>query len=198
MPRHRSARTLLAALAVLLLTATAAQAQSVEDAVATFEYTKNMHPQGFSERANPPGGPNPNSDLAFWGRDAFQGHYQGFRIIDISDHEDPVEVINYQDCLGDQGDLVVYRNILVRTWNSPATATATCGGELVGQNFEGLHMFDISDPTSPELVGSVPMMGPIHFLTVDPPSSAAGTYSMTSANFGPRRRSAGSPVRSPW
>jgi hypothetical protein len=185
MPGHRPVRTLLAASIVLLLTATAAQAQTIEDAVATFDYTKNMHPQGFSERANPPGGPNPNSDLAFWGRYAFQGHYQGFRIIDISDPENPTEVINYQDCLGDQGDLIVYGDILVRSWNSPATASATCGGQLVGQDFEGLHIFDISDITSPQLVGSVPMMGPIHLLTVDPPSSAAGTYSMTSANFGP-------------
>ena len=186
MSSTRLALAVVAASTVALLTATAASAQTpVDEAVATFDYTKNMHPLGFSERANPPGGPNPNSDLTFWGQYAFQGHYQGFRIIDISDPEDPVEVVNYTDCLGDQGDLVVYGDILVRSWNSPATATSTCGGALVGQDFEGLHIFDISDPTSPELVGAVPMMGPIHLLTVDAPSPAAGTYSMTSANFGP-------------
>ena len=185
MSRH-AVRMLVIALVGLMLTATAAVAQTpVDDAVSTFDYTKNLKPRGISERANPPGGPNPNSDLAFRGNYAFQGHYQGFRIIDISNPVKPTEVVNYQDCLGDQGDLIVYGDILVRSWNSPATATSTCGGELVGQDFEGLHIFDISDLTDPQLVGSVPMMGPIHLLTVDPPSSAAGTYSMTSANFGP-------------
>jgi hypothetical protein len=53
------------------------------------------------------------------------------------------------------GDLVVYRDILVRSWNSPAPAGATCDGEPVPTGFEGLHIFDISDLSDPELIGSV-------------------------------------------
>jgi hypothetical protein len=31
-----------------------------------------------------------NSDLAFWGRLAFAGDYEGFRVIDVADPEAPV------------------------------------------------------------------------------------------------------------
>ena len=51
--------------------------------------------------------------------------------------------------------MIVWENLLVRSWNSPATATSSCDGELVGAGFEGLHVFDISDPSDPDLVGSV-------------------------------------------
>lgn len=139
---------------------------SVGDAVSTFAYTMNMHPQGFSERAVPldntvAGQGRFNSDLAFWGNMAVQGHYNGFRLIDISDPENPVEIINYTDCVGDQGDVLIWENLIIRSWNSPvsagAAATASCGGQLVGQGFEGLNIFDVSDPTNPVLIKNLRM-----------------------------------------
>ena len=55
-----------------------------------------------------------------------------------------------------QGDVVVYGNILVRSWDSATSAagaaTQSCGGTLVGQGFEGIHIFDITDPTNPVMV----------------------------------------------
>ena len=149
-----------AALALLMLLPAAASAQnpSVRDAVSTFEYTQNMHPMGYSPFANTPNLPGQtftaNSDLAFQGKYAFQGHYIGFRIIDISAPANPREV-SFTDCNGNQGDLVVYGDILVRSWNSPAPAGATCDGQSVPTGFEGLHIFDISNVRDPELVGSV-------------------------------------------
>jgi hypothetical protein len=95
-----------------------------------------------------------NSDLAFWGKIAFQGNYDGFRVIDISSPARP-EVISHPSCTGDQGDIVVWEDVLVRSWNSPAPAGATCDGEPVPEGFEGLHVFDISDLTDPQLVGSL-------------------------------------------
>ncbi|HEX5859853.1 MAG TPA: hypothetical protein VFY91_17230, partial [Microbacterium sp.] len=145
--------------ALMLLPATASsQKPSVRDAVSTFEFTQNMHPMGYSPFANTPNLPGmtftANSDLAFQGKYAFQGHYIGFRIIDISSSANPREV-SFTDCNGNQGDLVVYGDILVRSWNSPAPAGATCDGEPVPTGFEGLHIFDISNVRNPELVGSV-------------------------------------------
>jgi hypothetical protein len=146
------------ALLVLLPASASAQKPSVRDAVSTFEYTQNMHPMGFSPFANTPNLPGQtftaNSDLAFQDKYAFQGHYIGFRIIDISSSANPREV-SFTDCNGNQGDLVVYGDILVRSWNSPAPAGATCDGEPVPTGFEGLHIFDISNVRNPELVGSV-------------------------------------------
>jgi len=174
------------AVLALMLPGTA-QAQPPE-AVSTYEYTKNMHPMGHSSRI--PVGGRFNSDLAFWGKTAYQGTYEGFRIIDITERDNPVEINNYAECspgstAGNQGDVIVWENLLVRSWNSPASATASCDGELVGQGFEGLHVFDISDPLDPDLVGSVEMAGLPNLVTVDPPSAAAGSYEASGAAFGP-------------
>ena len=99
-----------------------------------------------------------NSDLAFQGKYAYQGTYTGFRIIDIENPADPMQVVNYTGCTVGQGDIVVYRNILVRSWDSPVSAggaaTQACGGTLVGQGFEGIHIFDITDPANPVMVTS--------------------------------------------
>src|ERR687897_1872322 len=107
---------------------------------------------------NPPNLPGvtftANSDLAFWGNLAFQGHYDGFRIINIASPANPRE-ISFTECVGNQGDIVVYEDILVRAWNSAAPAGATCDGVPGPQGFEGVHIFDISDLSDPVLVGSV-------------------------------------------
>jgi PA domain/LVIVD repeat len=188
----------LLAVAALLLPLTAG-AQTVGDAVSTFTYTKNMKPQGYSPRVVPLTGAGSgvyNSDLAFWGKRAFQGTYSGFRIIDVSDPENPVQITNYDQCSpgstqGNQGDVIVWGNLLVRSWNSPATATSSCDGELVGLGFEGLHVFDISNPSDPDLVGSVGLDGLANLVTIDPPSAAAGSYEATGANWGTPAPAAG-------
>src|SRR5918995_2534515 len=245
-PVRRSLVVLASALALgLPLVASA----SVGDAVSTFTYTQNMHPTGFSERAVPLSGPGSgivNSDLAFWGKRAFQGTYEGFRIIDITEPDNPVEIENFTGCvggttIGNQGDLVVWGNVLVRSWNSPAPAGgAVCGGVATPAGQEGLHVFDISNPANPVglkfvktpcgshtatgvpdlangrlLVYNSPSSGspgcrgidivqvplanangatylrfeasgePSPTVTVNPPSSAAGTYAAAGADFGP-------------
>jgi hypothetical protein len=139
----------IVAVAMMLVLATAAGAQTPPP-VDTFTYTKNLHPLGFSPFPNSAANPfTANSDLAFRGKLAFQGHYLGFRIIDISDPEAP-EQISFTSCAGNQGDVVVYGDILIRSWNSPAavgnpTAATECDGEPVPVGFEGIHVFDISN-----------------------------------------------------
>jgi LVIVD repeat len=126
----------------------------------TFEYTKNMKPQGYSPRATG----ITNSDLAFWGDLAFQGSYDGFRIIDIKNPKDPQEIV-FQPCNGNQGDVVVWGDVLLRSYNVPAVAGATCDGEPIAIGFEGIHVFDISDLSNPDLVASVPTDGGSHTAT---------------------------------
>jgi hypothetical protein len=127
----------------------------------------SLNPGNFID--DPPG-PEPfeaNSDVAFWGDYAFQGNYNGFRIIDISDRRNPQEVSRTY-CEGSQGDVVVWENILIRSYNSPAPAAdpthglAKCdadanrmGGEDIPAGWEGVHVFDISNIEDPQLVGSV-------------------------------------------
>jgi hypothetical protein len=181
--------------AMLVVPAAVAPAQPPPEAVSTYTWTDNLEPKGHSARNVPLEAASPvdgiyNSDLAFWGSRAFQGTYEGFRIIDIRSSSRPTEIINYADCSpgttqGNQGDVVVWDDILVRSWNSPATATSTCDGQLVGQGFEGLHVFDISNPRDPELVASVALDELPNVVTINAPSSAQGQYEATGAQFGP-------------
>jgi PA domain/LVIVD repeat len=189
---------LVSAMAVFLVAAAPASAQP--SAVSTFTWTKNMHPLGHSARNVPlanttPGAGIYNSDLAFWGKRAFQGTYEGFRIIDVADPENPIEIKNYAECSpgttqGNQGDVVVWGDTLVRSWNSPATATSTCDGQLMGVGFEGFNIFDISNPSDPDLVASVPLDELPGRVTVTS-GSAAGTYEANGAQFGPALTAAG-------
>jgi uncharacterized repeat protein (TIGR01451 family) len=130
--------------------------------VSTYTYTANMEPLGASLRANTGG--THNSDLAFWGNRLYQGDYAGFRIIDISNPEDPQLINDYKQCTGttasNQGDVIVWNNILVRSWNSTtSSATLTCDGEAVPPGFEGLHIFDVSNAADPDLVASINLPG---------------------------------------
>ena len=64
---------------VLIALPVAALASSVDDAVSTFDFTQNMHPLGFSARGNTASPFTANSDIAFWGKYAYHGNYDGFR-----------------------------------------------------------------------------------------------------------------------
>ena len=130
------------------------------------EATSNITARGHSPWVPPTDGPRiVNSDLAFWGETAYQGTYNGFRIIDIADADDPQELITYEGCEGNQGDVMIWDTLLIRTWNGPAPAdnpttpetdeSVDCGGEDVPAGFEGLHFFDVSDPANPDLIHSV-------------------------------------------
>ena len=127
-------------------------AAPVDDAGANFEFSDNMTLQSFSERrAGPDVFAEFNSDLAFWRDRAFQGTFKGFRILDISDPRNPVELVDYEQCgtVG-QGDMVVWGSVLVRSWDAVQNG-ATCAGQPVPNGFEGLHVFDVSDPAAPVL-----------------------------------------------
>lgn len=118
--------------------------------------TNNLHPLGHIEEPASllTGPPTIHTDIAFWGKHAFQGNWLGFNIRDISEPDDPKQV-SFTSCDGSQGDIVVWEDVLVRSWNSPANLSATCDGQAVPAGFEGLHIFDISDLADPVLVGSV-------------------------------------------
>ena len=70
-----------------------------------------------------------NSDLAFWGNTAVQGTYAGFRLIDVSrsrttrwrsstGRSAPVAT----NTVGNQGDVIVWGDLVIRSWNSGTPA----------------------------------------------------------------------------
>ncbi len=63
--------------------------------------------------------------------------------------------VSFTECNGNQGDVVDWDDIPVRSSNSPASGTQNCDGKIVPAGFEGVHIFDISNLEDPVLVGSV-------------------------------------------
>jgi len=185
--------------ALVLAVPLSAIAADVGAATSTHSSTKNLKPQGFSAApvalsgtAATTGAGIYNSDLAFWGKMAIQGTYGGFRIIDIADPENPVDIVDYKKCVansgnGSQGDVVVYGNILVRSWDAPRNvadpALRTCGEVVTPQNQEGVHIFDISDPANPVAVKFVQTQCGSHTATgvPDPENNRLLVYSNSSS-----------------
>lgn len=130
--------------------------------------TNNLRPMGhIVEPKLFGGGPelgDVHTDEAFWGKLLIQGNWDGFNIRDISAPGHPKQ-ISRTFCDGNQGDVVVWDDIVVRSWNSNAPGTTFCDGELVPAGFEGLHVFDISDVDDPELVASVDLAQGSHTAT---------------------------------
>lgn len=122
-----------------------------------------------------------NSDMAFYGKLAYVGNYDGFRIVDIRDPAH-LKVLSDTTCRANQGDVSVFktrddRMIMLQSIDRPvdkpgcdATDTATTtelegpDGQVttdpaIGQSrtrarfgYEGLRMFDVTDPRNPRFL----------------------------------------------
>ena len=111
--------------------------------------------------ATPPPDPfvgSTNSDLAFTGRYAIQGNYDGIQIWDISDPANPTSVVSYV-CPASQSDVSVYENLLFVSGEGFG-GRLDCGDEGVEEavsheRLRGIRIFDISDITAPEYVANV-------------------------------------------
>ncbi|HEV3378178.1 MAG TPA: hypothetical protein VG126_12955 [Thermoleophilaceae bacterium] len=144
------------------------------------------HSRDFGSFLLPDGHSDASSDLAFQGNLVFHGDYDGFRIVRAGSN--PSEISRTR-CNGDQGDIVVWRDILVRAWNSPKTQARRCDESIVQPGFEGMHIFDISNLRDPVLVGEVELSARpqadspgcgTHTLTLVPDGDRAIIYNATS------------------
>jgi hypothetical protein len=104
-----------------------------------------------------------NSDLAFEDGYAYQGNYDGVQIWDVRDPSNP-ELVTKIHCPGSQNDVTVNDGILVTSTDSVRNKAECEGNTSVpttspeyGQstNWEGLRVFDVSDPRNPEYVTDV-------------------------------------------
>ncbi|MDQ3871209.1 MAG: hypothetical protein M3301_06305, partial [Chloroflexota bacterium] len=117
-----------------------------------------------------------NSDIAFWGNRAYYGDYDGFRIFDISDPSAPTLLSDFT-CVGPQNDPVVWQNRLLllavdRTMTGPqcgATPTAQHGDP---NGWEGVRIFDVSNPAAPSQIGAVYTDCGAHTITLHPAPAA--------------------------
>jgi hypothetical protein len=131
-----------------------------------------------------------NSDLAFLGKYAIQGNYNGFQVWDISDPARPVLAKGFV-CPASQSDVSVYRNLLFVSGEG-LSGRLDCGAQGVRdtvsrERLRGLRIFDISDINNPRNVGNVQTCRGSHTHTVlVDPRDAENVYVYISGSAGVR------------
>lgn len=140
---------------------------------------------GMTQLFNSPNSSTPqaiNSDLAFWGDRAYAGNYDGVRIFDISSPATPVLLSDFK-CRGAQNDPVVWQNKLLFLAVDRTQTGPNCGSQNTthpdGSRFdedpsgwEGVRIFDVSDPRSPRQIGAVYTDCGAHTITLYPKNPA--------------------------
>ncbi|MGY0056001.1 LVIVD repeat-containing protein [Streptomyces sp. LZ34] len=98
-----------------------------------------------------------NSDLAFQGKYAFAGNYDGFVIYDISNPKEP-KTVSQVLCPGSQNDISVSGNLLFLSTDSSRSdnsCNSTTQPATEKSSWEGMKVFDITDKTEPKYVAAI-------------------------------------------
>jgi hypothetical protein len=118
-----------------------------------------VHSANIEHLANVPKDvlPGTNSDLAFQGKYAYAGNYDGFRVFDISNPKAPKTVAQVL-CPGSQNDISVSGNLLFLSTDSSrsdSSCNSTTQPATEKSSWEGMKVFDISDKANPKYVAAV-------------------------------------------
>jgi hypothetical protein len=100
-----------------------------------------------------------NTDWAFQGRYAYGGNYNGFTVYDITRPSAP-KVAAQVICPGAQNDVSVQGRLLFlstdqQRTNDSCDSAASSSAPDPGERWEGIKIFDISDPATPRYLKSV-------------------------------------------
>jgi hypothetical protein len=110
-----------------------------------------------------------HSDLAFYGKYAIEGNYNGFEIWDISNPVKPVIAQTY-NCPASQNDVSIFKNLLVMSSESNISRSdCRFGGvpdPVSKDRVRGVRLFDISNLQAPKLVANVQTCRGSHTHTV--------------------------------
>src|SRR5687768_17246890 len=140
-----------------------------------------------------------SSDIAFWGNLAYVGDYGGFRIFDVS--KPKPRLVSDARCYGPQGDPSVFdtdgngaADTLVLSVDS-VLASAECGAGPVSKNvpdgeggtrypdgaWEGVRIFDVSNPRKPEQIANIYQDCGSHTNTLLPKPGGKAMYVLNSS-----------------
>jgi hypothetical protein len=141
--------------------------------------------------ASPPGFAKvTNSDLAFSGKYAIQGNYNGFMVWDMSNPARPSLVKSYL-CPASQSDVSVYKNLLFVSAEGLG-GRLDCGTQGVAdtvskERIRGLRIFDATDIANPRYIGNVQTCRGSHTHTVvEDPRDRENVYIYVSGSSGVR------------
>ncbi|SKC57827.1 LVIVD repeat-containing protein [Krasilnikoviella flava] len=118
------------------------------------------------------------SDIAFQGKYAYAGNYDGFTVYDLSDPEEPVQALQVY-CPGSQNDISVYGDILVLSTDSSRSddsCASTTRPATEKDAWEGIKVWDISDPLEPEYVQAVETACGSHTHSLAPTKNGKDLY----------------------
>jgi len=130
-----------------------------------------------------------NSDLAFQGDYAFAGNYNGFTVYDIKNPRKTKEVVQVV-CPGAQNDITVQGDLMFlsvdsrRTDDTCNSAAATGAQSTSGDYWEGIRIFDISNPAKPVYLKAVETDCGSHTHTLVPTEDGKTIYVYVSS-YGP-------------
>jgi hypothetical protein len=114
-----------------------------------------------------------NSDLAFFGKYAIQGTFDGWLVWDLSNPSHPTLRKGYF-CPASQNDVSVYKNLLFMSAESQSSRLDCKAGGIKdpvsSERIRGLRIFDISDLDNPKYITNVQTCrgSHTHTLLVDP------------------------------
>jgi hypothetical protein len=118
------------------------------------------------------------TDIAFKQNYAFVGNYDGFVIYDIANPKKP-KVLSQVFCPGGQGDVSISGNLLFVSTDYPRTNN-TCTSEPTGDDnpngWQGMKVFDVSDPAKPRYVSAIATDCGSHTNTLVPDKAGEAVY----------------------
>ena len=126
------------------------------------------------------------TDLAFQGRYAFQGNYNGFTIYDIKNPK-RTKITSQVLCHGSQNDVSVTGNLLFLSTDSRRSddsCASTTQNDGTKPYWEGIKIFDISDKKAPRYIKSVETACGSHTHTLVPDKAGKNAYLYISS-YGP-------------
>jgi hypothetical protein len=97
------------------------------------------------------------TDMAFQDDKAFVGNYNGFIVFDIANAAAP-KVVSQVSCPGAQNDVSVHGNLLFLSTDSSRSndsCSSVAQPATLKASWEGIKVFDISDPANPRYIKSV-------------------------------------------
>ncbi|MFI5837670.1 LVIVD repeat-containing protein [Micromonospora sp. NPDC051300] len=127
------------------------------------------------------------TDIAFQGRYAFAGNYEGFVIYDVSRPSRPT-IVSQVLCPGSQNDISVSGNLLFLSTDSSRSddsCASTAQPASVKESWEGIKIFDIRDKRNPRYIKSVETACGSHTHTLVPGKDKRNLYLYVSS-YSPR------------